>query len=57
MKNSSIAAKRRKPPAGSRIIASLQEAVDWAEGKDVAVQLPPLKPRKSTYARFAGAWD
>jgi putative transcriptional regulator len=29
--------KQRNPSAGSRIIASLREAVDWAEGKDVAV--------------------
>ncbi len=25
--------KQGKPSAGSRIIASLREAVDWAEGK------------------------
>jgi putative transcriptional regulator len=31
--------KRRKPSAGSRIIASLREAVDWAEGKDVPVRI------------------
>ena len=36
MKRSPI--KRRKPSAGSRIIASLKEAVDWAEGKNVAVR-------------------
>jgi len=30
--------KRRKPTAGSRIIASLREAVDWAEGKQVPVR-------------------
>ena len=29
----------RTPSAGSRIIASLQEAVDWAEGKDVPVRV------------------
>ena len=31
--------KRRKPSAGSRIIASLREAVDWAEGKNVPVRV------------------
>jgi putative transcriptional regulator len=31
--------KQRKPSAGSRIVASLQEAVDWVEGKDVAVRV------------------
>ena len=30
--------KRRKPGAGSRIIASVKEAVDWAEGEEVAVR-------------------
>jgi putative transcriptional regulator len=29
----------RKPSAGSRILASLQEAVDWAEGKNVPVRV------------------
>jgi len=38
MKNSRTT-KRRKPTAGSRIIASLREAVDWAEGKDVPVRV------------------
>lgn len=28
--------------AGSRIVASLREAVDWAEGKDVAVRVTPV---------------
>ena len=37
MKN--IPTKRRKPTAGSRIIESLREAVDWAEGKDVSVRV------------------
>jgi putative transcriptional regulator len=32
-------AKRRKLSAGSRIVASLKEAVDWVEGKDVAVRV------------------
>ena len=31
--------KLRKESAGSRIIASLQEAVDWVEGKDIAVRV------------------
>ena len=34
-----ITAKQRKPSAGSRIVASLKEAVDWVEGKDVAVRV------------------
>ena len=29
----------RKPSAGRRILASLQEAVDWVEGKDVPVRI------------------
>lgn len=29
----------RKPSPGSRILASLQEAVDWVEGKDVSVRV------------------
>lgn len=45
-----ILIKRRKPTAGSRIIASLKEAVDWAEGKNVAarvttVQVPTIDIR------------
>jgi putative transcriptional regulator len=35
--------KQRKPSAGSRIIASLKEAVDWAEGKNVAVRLTTVE--------------
>jgi putative transcriptional regulator len=31
--------KRRKQSPGSRIVASLREAVDWAEGKDVPVRV------------------
>jgi|UPI0004B863BB hypothetical protein len=42
MKN--IPTKRRKPSAGSRIIASLREAVDWAEGKDVSVRVTTNGP-------------
>jgi putative transcriptional regulator len=34
---------RRKPTAGSRIIASLNEAVDWAEGKDVSAHVTSVK--------------
>jgi len=34
---------QRKPSAGSRIIASLQEAVDWVEGKDVAVRVTTVE--------------
>jgi putative transcriptional regulator len=42
MKNTRMA-KRRKASAGSRIIASLREAVDWAEGKDVPVRVTTVK--------------
>jgi putative transcriptional regulator len=42
MKNSHTT-KRRKPSAGSRIVASLREAVDWAEGKDVAVRITTVE--------------
>jgi putative transcriptional regulator len=34
-----INAKKREPSAGNRIVASLKEAVDWAEGKDVRVRV------------------
>ena len=33
----------RKSSAGSRIVASLREAVDWAEGKDVAVRVTTVE--------------
>lgn len=33
-----LAPAGRKPSAGRRILASLQEAVNWVEGKDVAVR-------------------
>jgi len=33
----------RKPSAGSRIIASLREAVDWVEGKDVPVRVTTVE--------------
>jgi len=41
MKN--IPTKQRKPSAGSRIIESLREAVDWAEGKDVSVRVTTVE--------------
>lgn len=34
-----VETKQGKPSAGSRIIASLKEAVDWVEGKEVAVRV------------------
>ncbi len=42
MKNSH-ATKRRKPTAGNRIIASLREAADWAEGRDVPVRVTTVE--------------
>jgi putative transcriptional regulator len=44
-------ATRRKLSAGSRIVASLREAVDWAEGKRVdarvtTVDVPKIDVRK-----------
>ena len=42
MKNSRTT-KQRKPTAGSRIIASLREAIDWAEGKDLPVRVTTVK--------------
>ena len=38
-----ITTKQRKPGSGSRIIASLKEAVDWVEGKDVAVRVTTVQ--------------
>jgi putative transcriptional regulator len=38
-----ITAKQRKPSPGSRIVASLKEAVDWVEGKDVRVRVTKVK--------------
>ena len=35
--------KQRQPSAGGRIVASLKEAVDWAEGKDVAVRVTTVE--------------
>ena len=35
--------KQRKPSAGSRIVTSLKEAVDWAEGRDVAVRVTTVE--------------
>jgi putative transcriptional regulator len=42
MKNSRTT-KGRKPSAGSRIIASLREVVDWAEGRDVPVRVTTVE--------------
>jgi putative transcriptional regulator len=42
MKNAQ-SVKRRKPGAGSRMIASLREAVDWAEGKKVPVRVTTVE--------------
>jgi putative transcriptional regulator len=36
-------ARKGKPTAGGRIIASLKEAVDWAEGKDVPVRVTTVE--------------
>ena len=48
--------KKRKPSAGSRIIASLKEALDWAEGKDIAVRVTkvavPVVDVKATRQRL-----
>jgi putative transcriptional regulator len=38
-----IPIKQRKPTASSRIIASLKEAVDWAEGKNVPVRVTAVE--------------
>ena len=35
--------KQRSPSAGRRIIANLKEAVEWAEGKDVAVRVTTVE--------------
>ena len=35
--------KPKLPSAGSRIIASLQEAVDWMEGQDVDVRVTTVE--------------
>jgi putative transcriptional regulator len=35
--------KQRSPSAGRRIIASLKEAVAWAEGKDVEVRVTTVE--------------
>lgn len=37
-----VTTRPRKPSAGSRILASL-EAVDWVEGKDVAVRVTQVE--------------
>jgi hypothetical protein len=33
----------RKPGAGSRIVASLQEALDWAESNDFALRVSQVE--------------
>jgi putative transcriptional regulator len=38
-----ISVKQRKPSAGGRIVASLKQAVDWVEGKDVAVRVTTVQ--------------
>lgn len=40
---STRSAKRPKPSAGNRIIASLREAVDWVEGKNVPVRVTTVQ--------------
>jgi putative transcriptional regulator len=56
--------KKRSPSAGRRIIASLRDAVEWAEGKDVefrvtTVEVPTIdvratrKPLGLSQAAFA----
>ena len=42
MKNN-LPGKQRQPTAGSRILASLQEAVDWAEGKNIPVRITTVE--------------
>ena len=38
-----ITAKHRKLSAGSRIVSSLKEAVDWVEGKNVRVRVTKVE--------------
>ncbi len=49
-----ITAKHRKLSAGSRIVASLKEAVDWVEGKDVRVRVAKMEVFE--YWRQAATW-
>lgn len=35
--------RQRKPSPGSRIVASLREAVDWVEGKDVPARITTVE--------------
>jgi hypothetical protein len=42
-----ITAKKREPSAGSRIVASLKEAVEWVEGKDVRVCITKMDVPRS----------
>ena len=41
--NKQVTRKVRKPTAGSRIIASLQEAVDWVEGNGASVRVATVE--------------
>ncbi len=36
-------ATQQKPTAGSRVIASIREAVDWVEGKDLPVRVTTVE--------------
>jgi len=47
------AENQAKPSGGGRIIASLKEAVDWAEGKDVAVR--SAQPIEDTHFKLRNA--
>lgn len=42
MKNTRVSMGRRQSP-GSRIVASLREAVDWAEGNNVPVRVTTVE--------------
>jgi hypothetical protein len=42
-----ITVKHRKPSAGSRIVASLKEAIDWVEGKDIRVRVTKMEVPRS----------
>jgi putative transcriptional regulator len=44
--------KTKKPTPGSRILASIQEAIEWAEGKDIAarattIEVPMIDVKKT----------
>ena len=38
-----VVTKQRNPTAGERIIASIKEAIDWAEGKDIPVRVTTVQ--------------